>query len=456
MSDERTAVLVTPRRKAGTAADGDEAAALLKRHPGFASLSDAERRTIVAMSRIEQAAPGITVFHQGERGDFAYLVLSGSMNVEVETELGRVAVAVIEPGGMVGEIAAFADRPRTATVEALTPARLLRIDRTVIETLLAEHPTAAMSIIGDLGDRLNSLNGTIATLTQAATALAKGEFRAEMLESLKHQADRFSQFADVFAGMAAEITQKRIHSQEMQTAAEIQRSFLPKPVPAGALGDRCTLSASMVPAKEVGGDFYDYYMLGPNRLGLAIGDVSGKGVPAAMFMSVSRTMLKAIASAGGTAGEIVTHLNEVLAGEGGESMFVTLFFAILDLETGEAEYAGAGHDDVYLLPADGPCRQIEHSGPAVGLFEGVEYPTRQLTLDAGDALVLATDGVTEAFNPTGEMFGQARLEALLNAAGERDAGSLVAAVNMAVDAFADGAERSDDTTCLAVTYCGRA
>lgn len=427
---------------------------LLRRHPGFASLGDDELQSIVRLSTTEDVPESEAVFHQNDRGDYAFLVLDGEMLVEVETDIGTVTVAVIEPGGMVGEIAAFADRPRTATVRAKTATRLLCVNRTVIHTLLEHHPSAAMAIIGDLGDRLLRLNGTIATLTQATTALAHGEFKPEMLQNLKKQADRFSQFAEVFTDMANEITHKRNQAQEMKTAAEIQRSFLPKPLPSGVLGEACTISASMIPAKEVGGDFYDYFMLGENRLAFAIGDVSGKGVPAAMFMSVSRTMLKAVASAGGTAGEILTHVNEVLSEEGGESMFVTLFFAILDLESGNLEYSSAGHDEAYLLRERDPVRQLGHNGPAIGLLEDFAFPTMRLQLAPGDAMFLATDGVTEAFNPKGELFERERLERVLQDAGDRGAAALVAAVNQSVNAFAAGAERSDDTTCLAVNYCG--
>ncbi len=426
----------------------------LRRNAGFASLSDDELLSIIRLSTSEEVAEGTAVFHQRDEGDYAYLVLQGEMLVEVETAFGRVIVAVIGPGGMVGEIAAFADRPRTATVRAKSPARLLRINRAVIQTLLENHPTAAMSIIGDLGDRLLGLNGTIASLTQATTALARGEFKPEMLQNLKDQAERISQFADVFLQMADEITKKRNQQQEMQTAAEIQRSFLPKPLPPGILGGKCTIAASMIPAKDVGGDFYDYFILGQNRLALAIGDVSGKGVPAAMFMSVSRTMLKAVASAGGTAGEILTHVNEVLAEEGSESMFVTLFFAILDTRSGHVEYCAAGHDEVFVLAGSEPARQLTPNGPAIGLFPGVSYPTLSLALEPGDSMLLATDGVTEAFNPEGAQFGRDRLEALLNGAEDRSAEALVAAVNEAVTGFAAGADRSDDTTCLAVNYCG--
>lgn len=434
---------------------GDRAVSFLCRHPGFASLNAEELRAIVGMGRVEEAADQSVVFHQGDRGDFAYLVLSGEMVVDVETDLGSVTVAVIGTGGMVGEIAAFADRARTATVSARGAATLLRIERAAIHRLLDNHPSAAMSIIGDLGDRLLNLNGTLATLTLATTALAKGEFRPEMLTTLKDQADRISQFADVFADMAHEISQKRARKQEMDTAAEIQRSFLPRPLPDGALGERCSIAATMVPAKDVGGDFYDFFMLGPDRLGVAVGDVSGKGVPAAMFMSVSRTMLKAVATGGGAAGEVLTQLNSVLTEEDRESMFVTLFFAILDLRTGAVEYASAGHDEVFLVHAGQPSRELPRNGPAIGLIGGITYPTMHTAMQPGDALLLATDGVTEAFDPAGEMFGRPRLEALLNTADDLTAGALVAAVNAAVDRFADGAERSDDTTCLAVQYCGR-
>ncbi len=205
---------------------------------------------------------------------------------------------------------------------------------------------------------------------------------------------------------------------------------------------------------KVGGDLYDFFFIDDDHLCFAVGDVSGKGVPAALFMSMSRTILKAIASQGGEAGAVLATVNDLLAEENDEGMFVTMFFGRLDLETGRLDYACGGHDEVFVLSADGGREQIEHLGPAIGLFPGVAYPTLTRTLLPGDALFLATDGVTEAFDPAGDVFGLERLNELLRPARRRAARELVETVHAAVDRFAAGEPRSDDTTCLAVAYVG--
>jgi sigma-B regulation protein RsbU (phosphoserine phosphatase) len=434
--------------------DAADPVTLLKRHGSFATIGDGYLGTIVAESQIEPLDEGAVAFRQNDKGDFAYLVLSGELAVEVETHWGQVRVAVMTAGDIVGEIAAFAPMPRTATVVALAPSRLLRLDQGSIRKLIADHPEAAMAVIGDLGRRLQNLNETMATLTQAANALAEGTFDPAMLATLKEEAGRFRPFAGVFERMANEITQKRLLHQEMQIAAEIQRSFLPKRIDLGPFRGNGEVFASMVPAKEVGGDFYDYFMVGDKHLAFAVGDVSGKGVPAAMFMSLSRTVLKTIASEGGAPGEVLTRMNRLLAAEGGESMFVTVFYGCLDLESGRLEFSSGGHDEVFLLAAEGAREQIAHMGPAIALFDDASFSTQSRQLKPGDAVLVATDGVTEAFNPDGETFGFDRLEAVLSAVPTQSADVIVSTVTEAVDAFAADAPRSDDTTCFAVTFHG--
>lgn len=455
----------TPDNGRGTsipAADENEILALLKRHVSFAAMGDGYLRRIIGESRVENADAGTMVFCQGDRGNFAYLVLEGEMSVEVDTPCGgRITVAVIRRGGSVGEVGAFADTPRTASVSALTDARLLRLEQRTIRTLMGDNPDVAMSLISELGRRLQRLNGTIATLTQATTALAQGEFEPEMLRSMKDQADRFSHFADVFENMAGEITRKRVRRQEMETAAEIQRSFLPTGLDSdgqdtAAVLNRFKIFASMLPAKDVGGDFFDYFMVGGHRLAFAIGDVSGKGVPAAMFMSVSRTVLKTIAREGWDAGACLTRMNKMLAHDNAEGMFVTLFYGCLDLDTGLLEYCSAGHNDAYVLSPDRPTRKLSALGPAVGLFEDLGYDTETVTLEPGESVYLYTDGITEAFDSARNMFGEDRLDQLLELHDWKDPEQIVAFVSDKVDAFAAGTPQADDITALALLYKGSA
>lgn len=430
-----------------------EIVALLRRHAGFASLGAPSLEAIARQAPLERIAAPRLLFAQGDIGTFAYLVLEGEVAVEVESAAEPVVVAQLGPGQLVGEVAAFAATPRTASVRALGPTRLLRIEQGLIRGQLASHPDAAIAVIAELGRRLQGLNGTIAALTRAATALARGDFNPDMLDTLRQQADRFAHFADVFDAMAREIQEKRLRGEEMRTAAEIQHSFLP--AAAAPADGRVNLAACMIPAREVGGDFFDHFAIGPDVLGFAVGDVSGKGVPAAMFMGVARTVLKTVAREGGTAAEVLARVNEVLAEDNGEGMFVTIAFGRLELHTGALELALGGHEEVFV-ETDGRLCKLDPTGPAVGLFPGARFGSRGLALRPGAAVVLATDGVTEAFDPEGAVFGLPATEAVLGGliGGGADAGAIVAGLADAVARFAAGHPQSDDLTCLALRWRG--
>lgn len=426
---------------------------LLRGNASFASMGETHLAAIAGGGPVERALAGQELFRQGDTGDFAYLVLSGVVAVEVETDAGRVTVARIGRGQLVGEIAAFASTPRTATVSATEDATLLRIEQHTIRSLLHSNPDTAMSIIAELGQRLQSLNGTIAVLTQAAQALARDEFEPGMLQALHDRASRFNVFAGVFEGMARELSSKRAMALEMRTAAEIQRSFLPRDPDLGPQAGRIDIAATMIPAREIGGDFYDYFRIGERHVGFAVGDVSGKGIPAALFMTVSRTMLKAIAREGGNAGEILTRMNALMVEDNREHMFLTLAFATLDVETGDLDCAAGGHEEVYLLTPLG-VRKLSPTGPALGLLPDVVFRSEQHRLVAGDAVVFATDGVTEAFDAEGGMFGHGGMEAVLAAYRQAPAAALTLAVEGAVGTFAGGGAAGDDLTCLALRYLG--
>lgn len=240
--------------------------------------------------------------------------------------------------------------------------------------------------------------------------------------------------------------------KEMESAAQIQRSFLPREEKPQGQGVTFDLFATMQPAKDVGGDFYDYFLLDSRRLAVAIGDVSGKGVPAAIFMSVARTVLRTVAIEGGTAGEVLSRVNDILARDNPEGMFVTLFYAVLDLDTGAIGYSSAGHDDVQLLGADGNLEVIRYMGPAIGLMEEIPYATKTRNLAPLDTLLLITDGITEAFDVAGRAYGTERLEAFLRGRAAGGAQQVVDALMIEVGRFATGAEQSDDITCLALQF----
>jgi serine phosphatase RsbU (regulator of sigma subunit) len=432
-------------------ADPASVAALLRQTPSFTPLSDAQREHIVRQGAVLRLKPGAVFIRQGEMADTAFLVLDGTVNVDVATDAGHVTVAVLGRGTLVGEIAAFAMTERTASVIAASEVTLLRIDQRTIRDVLAQSPDSAVAIVGELGHRLQSLNGTMATLTQAAKALAAGSFEPGMLDVLRQTGDRFVHFAEVFGEMAREIQNKRLLAQEMATAAEIQRALLPRPMAGDA---RFDIAAVMTPAKEVGGDFYDHFLLDPDMLAVAVGDVSGKGVPAAIFMSVSRTVLRTVARLRLTPAETLARVNDQLADGNSEAMFVTLAFGTLDLRTGAFTWASGGHEEVYFLSPGAPPAKGGPTGPALGFFEGAAYREEMRRLAPGDAVVLATDGVTEAFDPRCEQFGEARTLAALSRAEGAHAAAIVAQIEAEVARHVRGEPASDDLTCLVLRFLG--
>lgn len=432
----------------------EETTAILARTATFGVLREDQLAWLVSTSPVLRAGPGVEVFAQGEIGRYAFLVLEGTVSVEVDTELGRVAVAKLGRGDLVGEIGAFAATPRTATVRSETGVALLRIGQEAIQSLLADNPQTAMAIIGELGQRLQSLNGTIASLTQATRALALDEFRPEMLDMLRRQADRFAHFADTFDEVATEIRRKRMLTLEMSAAAQIQKAFLPRRVDAGKHAGAFEISAAMTAATHVGGDFYDYFMVDPDTVAIAIGDVSGKGVPAALFMSMCRTILRTVARQNLSPSRTLAEANAQLVDGNSEAMFVTIAFAHLHLPTGRLACASGGHEEVFLVSGAGAVEQLSPTGPALGLIDGVTFDEHETRLAPLSHVVLATDGITEAFNPEGAAFGLPRFVEALSANAGEPAEAMVRNVSVAVRDFVAGHPQSDDLTGLALRYLG--
>ncbi len=243
--------------------------------------------------------------------------------------------------------------------------------------------------------------------------------------------------------------------QDLQTAREIQLAILPKIFPPFPERTQFSISASMIAAKEVGGDFFDFFMIDDERLGFVIGDVSGKGVTAAIFMAVSRTLIRATAIKGISTDECMTYVNRLLCSESVSCMFVTVFYGILNTTNGEIEYVNAGHNPPYVL-SDSTVRQVEMTGGTIlGCLEDFEYRSKKLQMKPNDLLFLFTDGVTEAFNMEEEMYEEERLVDFLRAHESHPIEEIVKELNQSVSEFSAGTPQSDDITLLAIRYLGQ-
>lgn len=409
-----------------------------------AQLAVAERCTITAYRA------GATLMRQDEGGGFACVLIEGEIDILVDIPPGRIHIATVPRNHIVGELAVLTGTPRTATVVARTDVVALRIKRDALVRLTAKYPSLASTIVRELGGRQHGMNRSLAYLTYAANALGRDEYDAEMLAELTSQHDAFAGFARAFANMADEIRAKQQRRQEMQAAAVIQQSILPAPLQnrASAVLD---LHAEMLPAREIGGDFYDYFPLGDDQFAVTIADVSGKGIPAALFMAVSRTILRGVSGIDDMEARMA-EANRLLSADNTASMFVTMFHGVIDLATGALRYCNAGHNPPYLLRAGGGRETLMPTGVAFGLDAGMPYRIEETVLRPGDALFLFTDGITEAFDPAGQEFGTVRLEAALEAGRGCSAADLVAGVIAATVEFARGADQSDDITCLALLF----
>lgn len=242
---------------------------------------------------------------------------------------------------------------------------------------------------------------------------------------------------------------------ELNIASNIQRDMLPNIFPAFPEREDFDIYATMNPAKEVGGDFYDFFMVDSTHLGVVIADVSGKGVPAALFMVIAKTVIRNQAQTGVSLSEVFTNANDQLCENNGEGLFVTAFMGILDLKDGTFRFVNAGHNPPLIRDHSGAYQWMKMKpGFVLAGMDGMSYQQGELKMEPGDSIFLYTDGVTEAMNPAKELFGETRLENVLNDQTARNlpVGKLLPYVKEQVDQFAKGAEQADDITMLAMEY----
>ena len=238
--------------------------------------------------------------------------------------------------------------------------------------------------------------------------------------------------------------------RELEVATEVQQSVLP---PNRSTSDTHDIQALMIPAREIGGDFYNFFSLDETTVGLVIADVSGKGIPAALFTMVTQMLLKNTAKNFMSPARCLSDVNELLAENNDACVFVTVFYGLLDLRDGTFRYCNGGHNPPRLMRSDAGIEELPTTGNVVlGVFPGHDYVDTEVRLAPGDSLFLYTDGITEAQNAQNEEFGEERLDAALASLKQAGTHDVTNGVVEAVHRFVDGAPQSDDITCITLHF----
>ena len=358
--------------------------------------------------------------------------------------------------GMEDEYEVFRNEAVTAFQKEMFHARNILI--LLVVFIVAAGMISAYSITGHIIDPLNTITRRVASLGvrnrqfQMENVYRTGDEIEVLAESFAKQSARTMLYIDQIKRVTAE--KERIGA-ELDMASQIQASQLPRLFPAFPNRKEFSLYASMTPAKEVGGDFYDFFMIDQDHIGLVMADVSGKGVPAALLMMVARVLIKSGLQNGKSPAEALESVNNQLCESNDAGFFVTMWVAVLEISTGKGVAANAGHEHPVLRRAGGSYELViyRHSMP-VATMEGIPFRQHEFRLNPGDSVFVYTDGVAEATNGANELYGTDRMLNALNSEPNAQPGQILANVMNDIHAFVDGAEQFDDITMLCFRYMG--
>lgn len=404
---------------------------LLARIPLFASLPPDALTELTHTLHSVEVPPSTVLFYEGESGDHFYIVREGE--VEILKGLGSPYTRLLDvkhPGDFVGEMSLLnREGKRTASVRSRGYVRLWEMNRAEFDALLVRYPFLAYEMVRVLSGRLtNAHNLAIAELT------AQNRQLEQAYQELK--------------AAQAQIIEKEKIERELQLAYEIQMSLLPRGMPALSGFD---FGARIVPARAVGGDLYDFIPLNNHALGIVIGDVSDKGVPAAIFMAQCHALLRAEAERSASPRETLDRVNTHLLGMNAAGLFVTVLYGVLDAHTHEFKYARAGHELPLIRTPDNRIVEPPHgTGAPLGILEHVVVDQQSVILPPGSTMLLITDGVTEARSDDKQEFGIERIEAVLSSQPEARAQPLCDELLRAISDFRGDAPPHDDITVVAV------
>ena len=400
--------------------------------PLFRSLPPEEIIQLSQRYKTWNAPAGTVVLQEGQSGDEFYVILSGL--VEIVRALGSAEeshLGIRQPGEFIGEMALLNQgTPRTATARVVEDARLLTITYTDFNDLLKTHPELSYEMAIVLGERhTDALNRSI--------------------RNLRDRNKRLQQAYDELRAVQAQIIEKEKLEHSLQVARKIQYSILPTKIPQM---DGYDIGALMVPAQAVGGDFYGVYVLDENYMALIIGDVSDKGMPAAIFMAQCHALLRASLQNGVNTKQTLERVNSLLREMNAEELFVTVLYGILNTVTGEFNYTRAGHELPLLLDSENNVSfPREGKGVPLGLFDTPPLDEQTITIPAGGCMLLYTDGPADTCNQEGLRFGVERLIQVVQEFGNRtSAQKTCQAIYDAVVDFKQETPQFDDVTLVAV------
>ena len=399
--------------------------------PLFKNLPEAELKRLVNELPLDEFVPGFYIYREGETGESLCVVASGSLEVVLAAGTAdEMLLRVCGPGEYVGEMSLILPQgQRTATVRVRDQAKVWTMSREKFNEALAQFPQIAYSMVEILSQRLDATNAaSFHDLVEKNRALQKAY--------------------DELKAAQAQLVEKERMERELKVAADIQLSILPDQLP--TVGD-FDFGARILPAREVGGDFYDVFPVTEVQIGILIGDVADKGVPSALFMARTHALIMAEADIAGDPVDVMQLVNHHITRLEKSNQFVTALYGTLDLETREFAYARAGHEPPLLLTADGRVERLPHGpGMSLGMWENIVVDRLALSLPQGSTLLLYTDGLTDCRNPEGESFGLQRIKDTLCQMVGMPAQQVCDVMLDTLTRYENGASRDDDVTLVAI------
>lgn len=402
----------------------------LKASSLFQDLDDEQLSALSMAGTVVSLPAGHHLFREGDEADCIYIILQGTVKIYKSLDNGSdIEINSLSVGNVVGEIALIDDDYRSASAVAEMVCQLYAIERTVFLSMLSKHPQLAARLISLITSKLRESDAVRVRETYKRQAL-----QAEMAQ---HQADEY--------------VRRRIQ-EELRVARLIQMSLLPQQVP-DLTGWQ--VNVHYEPAREVGGDIYDFIDLDDGRIGFVVGDASDKSIPAALVMSTIRSILRYVAEQLIAPGAVLERSNTLLGQDIPDKMFVTCFYAVLNPETGHLRYANAGHAlplrrvkiDTENGNGDSSVVELHARGMPLGLIPGMHYEENEVIVEPGDQVLFYSDGLVEARNSEGQMFGHSRLQKLMKFKAADI--NLIDALLLSLTEYADsGQEQEDDIMLL--------